>query len=62
MELDESQREEGDDESLKKEKSDNEGQLEDKKEEDEEYSDEDLRKEELQTLFNATYAESKMKS
>jgi hypothetical protein len=61
MELDESQREEGGDESLKKEKTDNEWQPEDEKEVDEEY-DEDLRKEESQTLFNTTYAESKMKS
>jgi hypothetical protein len=33
-----------------------------KKEEDEEYDDKDLREEELQTLFNTTYVESKMKS
>jgi hypothetical protein len=42
------------------EKADNE--LEHEKEEDKEYDDEDLGEEELQTLFNATYAESKVKS
>jgi hypothetical protein len=42
------------------EKADNE--LEHEKEEDKEYDDEDLGEEELPTLFNATYAESKVKS